>query len=848
MTLYKGNKQFKRLYKGGEKLVQLYKGDEKIFEDKEALYSWKFTIDTRMTPQGTQTGTSKDFKLMRYGYNLPTSADRPDLTIRVEWGDGTEDTVLLTESGITHTYPEAGVYQITIHPTVFVNGLPRKGWLVGVPASAYTQATDTSSQMSKVISIDKPFPKRSIQVRGSAQSGDGVFVRDLGAFMAWRPNLQSAPENLFDNLEIDASNRYNMCNFAGTFANCGRNTNFDTFGFAKRLFALVTNLPNDAVNSSGMFSNCFYGVANAQRRIPADLFSALHLDTSGWKRFDNMFGRTFADCPNADYIPEGLFPTIDTSEGTDFSSMFRQTFKSFGNTAQGSLTIPANLFSFVNTDEGKTFNGMFFETFESFGNRDPNLVIPSGLFSFLSMAKATSIGGSNNGMFQGTFKQFAKASTVATIPAGLFSKVTTPLASNFAQVFQETFSWSFRASQEFDIPEGLFDNLDTSNGTNFSGMFNSTFYYAGSGLSDATVPATLFQSVNTASGTDLSVMFRSTFHSMGSAKFNLNIPDGLFSHLSTANCKNFSNMFNSTFSGIGQYGSALRMTIPATLFSSLDTSGGTNFNGMFLSTFSGSYIETIPATLFSSLDFSSGTDFSSLFCETFMSNRLTQSPPATLFDCVGTMSGGNMTKLFSRTFESATDSSYVVPGGIDLTGLFDNLDTSNATNCESIFQATFSQMSPRSTISIPANMFQGVVLSGKNAKQAFYTTFYNCNLVKIPQGILGGLGISSANNTDSIFYYTFNSAVSAYTGWSGVNTIVEDPFDGMTDFTWVDASSAPTKLYATFASTSSTAYEHSVGTAASILAHFNFTPTTTAQTFRNRTGLSDYATIPTNWK
>ena len=61
--LYKGNNKIKKLYKGDELIVQLYKGDEKIFEDFEAIYGFKFTIDTRLRLDGSSDASYAQYKL-----------------------------------------------------------------------------------------------------------------------------------------------------------------------------------------------------------------------------------------------------------------------------------------------------------------------------------------------------------------------------------------------------------------------------------------------------------------------------------------------------------------------------------------------------------------------------------------------------------------------------------------------------------------------------------------------------------------------------------------------------------------------------------------------------------------
>ena len=76
---------------------------------------------------------------------------------------------------------------------------------------------------------------------------------------------------------------------------------------------------------------------------------------------------------------------------------------------------------------------------------------------------------------------------------------------------------------------------------------------------------------------------------------------------------------------------------------------------------------------------------------------------------------------------------------------------------------------------------------------------------------------------------------------------MKDVFDGMTDFSWADASNVATKLNEMFLGWQNI-QDATVGAASTILQHFNFTPSADTNMFRNRTNLTDYNTINANWK
>jgi hypothetical protein len=64
-----------------------------------------------------------------------------------------------------------------------------------------------------------------------------------------------------------------------------------------------------------------------------------------------MFNGTFHYLTNANNLPENLFASIDTSEMTNFDSMFDNTFENYAKNST-TATIPAKLFNSLNTSKG----------------------------------------------------------------------------------------------------------------------------------------------------------------------------------------------------------------------------------------------------------------------------------------------------------------------------------------------------------------------------------------------------------------------------------------------------------------------------------------------------------------
>ena len=205
----------------------------------------------------------------------------------------------------------------------------------------------------------------------------------------------------------------------------------------------ITILPNGTAANGwfkafGFWTNTNGANANPNkykfRSINTPFTTMMRRNSSLPDSWDSSFINIFYGATNGLGIPTGLFDSLNTTNGTSFSSMFADTFSDYAyNSTTG--TIPAGLFDSLNTTNGTNFVDMF----------------------------------------DSTFSNYAYNSTTGTIPAGLFDSIDTTNGTNFSYMFGYTFSSYAYNSTAGTIPPGLFDSLNTTNGTDFGSMFDSTF-------------------------------------------------------------------------------------------------------------------------------------------------------------------------------------------------------------------------------------------------------------------------------------------------------------------------------------------------------------------------------------
>lgn len=821
--LYKGNKKFKRVYKGDELVTRIYKGDELIYRDFEALYSFKFTIDTRFYEQrSASTSRPKTFKM---------NGLRP---VTVDWGDGTRNdwgdinNFSTSEVSVQHTYADHGVYQITLIPRCVENGEPIRGWMNGFNF-------DTNSGCSwKVTSFDKPIPPRAYRMGTLGSSGNVKRTSNVPKLLTNCGHLNSIPDGFYDNVRFSTeegnvlTSATNM--FTSMFSSTGCFTSFDPFSVARGIMQGIV----DSID----FSSC--------------------------TTFSNMFYSCFDGQPKVLNIPVDIFPEFDTSHGTNFSNMFYHTFwvgRVYEYTAPQYVVIPEGLFDFLDTSNGTNFSGMFQQTFGhnyQMADNNPDFSIPANLFSHVDTSNATS----TRYMFKQTFAGYRNKATTGGIPAGLFDTIVTPNVTDVVGMYYCTFYDTATNLSVYDVPSGLFDSLDISHCTDITELFYQTFNAQGGYVQGSTehnsVPDDIFANLDTSNVVTFAAAFYAPFRGGG---FKTGIPSGFMSNIDTRNGKNF----GQAFYGLFKYADA--PSIPSNVLDFVDTSNGTNFNGTFAETFyNACYSSTtasIPSGVFDNIDTSNGTTFSGMFSNTFgyFCNNVTPSIPAALFDFLDMTNATNTSDMFRGTFQRAyrnntvnpTISTFTIPAA-----LFSKVKAVG--NASGMFQETFTALCRAAyALVIPNTLFSTIDTTGiKNVSNMFSGTFKNNIVTEIPQGIFGGLDFSSATSLNNVFYYAFgiDTSINAYYPQYAhpLDTVINDPFDGMTYFGWCTAANAHQRLgYFYYLDDSLvTSYrnfvDQSVGSASTILQHFNYDPTNRTSAFRNRAGLTDYATINANWK
>lgn len=906
--LYKGNNKFKTLHKGNELVTRVFKGDELIYQDIEALYSFKFTINTKKNTNGAETNTNKTLQV---GFKNAQDTTVPFAPVLVDWGDGQSENIVYssgTSASATHTYAEAGTYQVNLLPTVFENGYPKEGWLSGFFIG--------DSNKVQVVSFDKALPEGSfIMSLQGGQRNTMTFRNTLNpiSFEEMR-NLVHVPANFYSNAIFRSGDvtKSSMSNrFTAIGKSCGYNINpaDKDYNVMSVLKVLIDKLDTSGIKDfTGAFGSTFRD-SNSET-IPAGLFDAL--DTSSATNLASMFNNTFFQActkSTTGTIPAHLFDSITTSTATSVSSMFYYTFYStFGNgelnTSGCTVTeLPANLLP-LDYSSATSASSLFNGTFMVVAPRSTALAIPDHFFDGLKIPLATDY----TSLFYNTFGGFVCSN--AGIPEHLFDNVTlNPNATNFYQMFCGTFyrlGWFYHVqtppTSTNTIPAGLFDFVDTSSGTNFSQMFQYTFGDSLYHSTTATIPAGLFDFLDMTHATNITEMFYRTFEHYGYDSTVATIPSGLFAHLNTSSCTGFTRLFGNTFSGYGA--SSLTAQIPSGIFSALNMTSCTNAQGVFSNTFSrvgqSNTTATIPSDLFSTVNVYNATTVANLFDGTFYSYGAANTNgviPAGLFSNIASPNATTMSAMFQYTFNGAFGESTVVTipsdifSALDMTKaksvngmfmstfasfgnksqsltipatLFANVNFSLVTNFTEVFRQTFENSfanggaGSTNPVVVPATLFQNVdTTSATNTKHMFLDTFHGAAIAAIPQGIFGHIKVPASH--DRMFGECFGAS-NRYSQ-SGYQSPVplNDPFDGMTDFSWASASETVNQsaIWAMFRSYDSSSYPDInrlsytptlTGSASTVLQHFNFTPNVRLETFENQKLLTDYSTIANNWK
>lgn len=298
---------------------------------------------------------------------LPLAGD--DLNCTVDWGDGSDLETVTPESSIpvTHTYAEAGTYEVTIDGTVStLNGrnltlLNRKLLLTAVKQWGTTGLKDMTYAFYQNQSLAS-LPETT----GNALAEVGSFYyafyqtykletipSDLFAASTKATNFSAAfydgglvviPSGLFDNCPevTDFSLVFDTTEIlyipSGLFDKCTKVTDFNrAFYLCKSLLSIPANLFANQTEVTS-FQYCFYQCSKLTK-VPEGLFSGCSkatdfsyvfnlsskITTVSEKIFDGCsaagdFTSAFASCTNLTTIPTSLFD--ETPNVTNFKNTF----------------------------------------------------------------------------------------------------------------------------------------------------------------------------------------------------------------------------------------------------------------------------------------------------------------------------------------------------------------------------------------------------------------------------------------------------------------------------------------------------------------------------------------------
>lgn len=539
-----------------------------------------------------------------------------------------------------------------------------------------------------------------------------------------------------------------------------------------------------------IMSNAFYNQTLLSEIVPGALDGCTKV-----KDFDYAFYY----CNKMTTIPEGLFDKC--TEVTNFNETFRN--------CTSLTTIPEGLFD--KCTKVTTFAGTFDRCFKL-------AAIPEGLFDnctevtdFTMTFSETNINGIPNGLFDYCTKAtefngtFYKCTRVTKIPTGLFDNC--PEVTDFGSTFANT--------NITEIPQGLFDkNTKVTTFCSYSGMYKTGCFNACKNLT--AIPTGLFDHCTEVTNFGNDSEYSGVF---GYCEKIVEIPDGIFDKNTKA--VTFDYIFYNT--SITE--------IPEGLFDKCPEV--TSFNGAFARTkiidipeglfdyntkvtsFSGTFyicesLQTIPEGLFDNC--TEVTTFKSTFSAFGKKNNITNIPTG-LFD--------KCTKVTSF-YETFRDCSNLQAVPVDL---FDN-------NTEiTTFEGTFHTCSKLQTI--PEGLFD------KNTKvTSFAYTFRDTNIKNIPENLFKyNTEVTSFRST---FYRTSISAIpqELFDNNTKVTSFYEtfcrcSSLSGESPYTVISVDGQDVKVHL---------YER-----ANYPEYFT-APTSYSICYYYCTGLSDYSSIPSNWK
>lgn len=449
----------------------------------------------------------------------------------VDWGDGTLSRVF---SGYpSHTYDEAGVYDVSITGTVTIMRANQS------PELNYIRPTITAVKQWGNLGLVKMRYGfyYCANLRTIALPGEDSFKSLVSIYNCFQncTSLESIPEAMFEGTPIeDPYSAFSGCSTlkevpARLFAGCTAATRFSMI--FKNCSSLTTIAPDafEGCNPEEGFLQGFYGTAITS--IPEGLFASC---TSS-----ENFSNAFANCASLTSIPENLFSGL-----TGITNLMN----AFSN-CTGLTEVPAELFSGLTavTNLSGVFSGctgltglpagIFSDQASSVTNISNTFKGWTGLESvpediFSGLTEVTNL----SGMFDG-------CTSLTEVPAGIFRDQASVM--NISNIFRGCTSLE-------SVPGDVFSGKTAV--TNISGVF--------SGCSElASIPAGIFDGMTAVTNVSNLCLDCTSLTS---------VPEGIFAGMSkVTNC-------SAAFSGCTSLTS-----VPVSLFDDCVkvTNFGNTFNG-----------------------------------------------------------------------------------------------------------------------------------------------------------------------------------------------------------------------------------------------------------------------------
>ena len=243
--------------------------------------------------------------------SIPFGLYNQDITLDVDWGDGTMQTLSSSDfpsssnsSAATHQYAAAGEYTIMVDSSNWENT-----YICSYGSSLSSTGTPTENAYANIgyfratlIEVLNEFPAGLKGTYYSGTSGYTFTANKIGNPFQSCSKLTTIPRNLFVNV-----------------------TSFTSFAYCFSGCTSLNEIPSGLFNNCAAattFRNCFYGCSSVAS-IPEGLFDSCTVATTFWSCFQN--------CTSLASIPEGLF-ALNTS-ASDMDELFN------GCTALGDFTL-----------------------------------------------------------------------------------------------------------------------------------------------------------------------------------------------------------------------------------------------------------------------------------------------------------------------------------------------------------------------------------------------------------------------------------------------------------------------------------------------------------------------------